>query len=192
MLVYPFLDALVTGWAVHGNPDVAWQMFAMDAEAMALAGFVGLLTDHSIGRARPSQRPCQRDEEYEQFCNDSDEFGSFVSGHSTIAAAGAGLTCAHHLNLPLYGGGALDVVACGAAVAIAGVTGIARIANDRHWATDVSAGLLVGGLIGFGIPTFLHYRQSPTRQRGSGGPVRVQLLPLIAPGMMAGVLFGKY
>jgi membrane-associated phospholipid phosphatase len=194
MLVYPFLDAIVTAWAVHGNADVAWQMFAIDAEAMALAGLIGLLTDHFIGRGRPSQRACQQDAEYERFCNEPDEFVSFVSGHATIAAAGAGLTCAHHGNLPLYGGGGFDLIACGAAVGLAAMTGIARIANDRHWATDVSAGLLLGGLIGVAVPSILHYRRLPARQPGAVRPMQLQLrlLPLVGPGVAAGVLVARY
>jgi membrane-associated phospholipid phosphatase len=191
MLAYPFLDALVTAWAVHGSADVAWQMFAIDAEAMALAGFLSLLTDHAIGRARPSHHPCQRDSQYEQFCNTSDEFGSFVSGHSAIAAAGAGLTCAHHLNMPLYGGGPPDVVACGAAIGMAAATGIARIANDRHWMTDVAAALLMGGLIGFGVPSLLHY-QRPARAFVDDRGLQLRLMPLMGPGLAAGVVVGRY
>ena len=191
LLIYPFLDLLITPLAVHGNPEVAWQMFAMDAEAMAIAGFVGIFTDHIFGRARPSQRECARDDNYERFCNDADQFGSFLSGHSAIAAAGAGLTCAHHLNMPLYGGGAGDIAACAGAAAIALTTGVARIVNDRHWATDVTAGLLIGGLAGYGLPALLHYRAAPESSQARNR-VRMQLMPIITSERVSAMLLGSY
>jgi membrane-associated phospholipid phosphatase len=192
LLLYPFLDVLIAPLAVHGNPEVAWQMFALDAEVMAIAGFVGIFTDHVFGRARPSQRECVRAGNYERFCNDSDAFGSFLSGHSAIAAAGAGLTCAHHLNLPLYGGGPFDIMACAAAAALAVTTGVARIVNDRHWATDVTAGLLIGGLAGYGLPALLHYRAAPEQQQQARSRLRMRLLPLIASDRVTAVLLGSY
>jgi membrane-associated phospholipid phosphatase len=191
MLIYPFLDLLITPLAVHGNPEVAWQMFAMDAEVMAIAGFVGIFTDHIFGRGRPSQRECARDGSYERFCNGADQFGSFLSGHSAIAAAGAGLTCAHHLNMPLYGGGAGDVVACAAAAAVAVTTGVARIVNDRHWATDVTAGLLIGGLVGYGLPALLHYRAAPEAPQARNR-LRMQLVPTVSSERVAAILLGSY
>jgi hypothetical protein len=33
------------------------------------------------------------------------KFQSFISGHTLMAFTGAGLICAHHSHLPLYGGG---------------------------------------------------------------------------------------
>jgi membrane-associated phospholipid phosphatase len=191
LLLYPFLDLLITPLAVHGNPEVAWQMLAMDAEVMAIAGFVGIFTDHVFGRARPSQRECAQDSHYERFCNGEDQFGSFLSGHSAIAAAGAGLTCAHHLNMPLYGGGAADVIACAAAATIAVTTGVARIVNDRHWATDVTAGLLIGGLAGYGIPALFHYRSAPESQLARDR-LRMQFVPTISTDRVTGTLLGSY
>jgi membrane-associated phospholipid phosphatase len=192
MLVFPFLDALVTPWVVHGDSEVAWQLLAMDAEAIALAGVIGLATDHLIGRARPSQRECRRDPNYERFCGDADEFSSFISGHTAIAAAGAGLTCAHHLNLPLYGGGAADIAACAAAGALALTTAVARVANERHWATDVTAGLLIGAIVGYGLPSWLHYRDGAERVGGAPGPLQLRVLPIVAPGVIAAGMVARY
>jgi membrane-associated phospholipid phosphatase len=42
-------------------------------------------------------------------------------------------------------------------------TGTARIVNDRHWATDVTAGLIVGAAAGYVLPTLMHY---PGREDG--------------------------
>lgn len=77
MMLYPFVDALVTPWIVHGSPDVAWQMFAMNVEAVSVAGLISIVTTRFIGRARPSQRECTRDGDYERFCASTDEFSSF-------------------------------------------------------------------------------------------------------------------
>jgi membrane-associated phospholipid phosphatase len=184
LLVYPFADAVITPWIVHGNPEVSWQVFSISAEAIALAGFAGIATDHLIGRARPSRAECQGEPEYERFCGEEDEFSSFISGHTAIASAGAAVTCAHHLNLPLYGGGAADVVTCVGASALAVTSGVARIVNDRHWATDVVFAWMVGGVSGFVLPSVLHYRapRSPhASATESQSARRLLLFPVVSP-----------
>jgi len=185
MLVFPLVDLGVT-WAIHGNDEVALQMLGIHFEVVAVAGFVGILTDHAIGRARPSVEPCDDDPNYEKFCNASDQFGSFLSGHTIMATASAAVTCAHHMNLPLYGGGAGDIAACAAASAFALTTGIARVINDRHWATDVTAALLIGGAAGYLWPDWYHYRRGADRDDGA----RVMLLPALEPGRVGANLFG--
>jgi membrane-associated phospholipid phosphatase len=95
------------------------------------------------------------------------------------------------LNLPLYGGGPFDIMACAAAAALAVTTGVARIVNDRHWATDVTAGLLIGGLAGYGLPALLHYRAAPEQQHARSR-LRMQLLPMIASDRVTAMLLGSY
>lgn len=185
MLVFPLLDVGLS-WAIHGNDEVALQMLAIDFEVIAFAGFVGILTDHAIGRARPSVEPCDEDPDYEKFCNEKDQFGSFLSGHTIMATAHAAVTCAHHMNLPLYGGGAGDIAACAAASAFALTTGIARVINDRHWATDVTAALLIGGAAGYLWPVWFHYRGRPATEDGA----RMLLLPQLEPGRLGATLYG--
>lgn len=156
MLIYPTLDAMLA-WAVHGDGEYAWQMFAMTAEVTAFAGLAAFVTDHYVPRPRPSQAECAKNPDYEVFCNEPDEYQSFISGHTAIASAGAGVTCAHHLNAPLYGGGAGDIAACVGTIGLALTTGIARIVNDRHYATDVVVAWVVGGAAGFLWPALYHY-----------------------------------
>jgi membrane-associated phospholipid phosphatase len=194
LLLYPFADAAITAWAVHGNTEVAWQMFSISAEAMALAGFAGIATDHLIGRARPSNRPCKSDPEYERFCNESDEYSSFISGHTAVATAGAAVTCAHHLNMPLYGGGAADVGACVGASALAVTTGVARLVNDRHWATDVTFAWGVGAVSGFVLPSALHYRsRAGTRDEADDDAgLRFSFAPLVSQSELGVSFFGLY
>lgn len=156
MLVFPYVDVAIT-WAIHGNSEVAWQMLAIDLGSLSFAGVLGLITNHFVRRARPSVEPCETDPKYESYCYRG-SYSSFMSGHSVIAAAGAGVTCAHHLSMPLYGGGAGDIAACAATSLIALTTGISRMVNDRHWATDVVTAWIVGTAAGYVWPRFFHYR----------------------------------
>ena len=191
MLLFPLLDFGVS-WAIHGNDEVALQMLAIDAEVISFAGLIGILTDHAVGRARPSVRPCDADHDYEKFCNESDQFGSFLSGHTIMATASAAVTCAHHMNLPLYGGGAGDIAACAAASAFALTTGIARVINDRHWATDVTAALLIGGAAGYLWPAWYHYRKRKLPGTPDTDGARLFLLPALAPGQVGAGAFGTF
>jgi membrane-associated phospholipid phosphatase len=165
------VDVGIAAGAVHGSGDVALQMLAMDLESYALAGAVAMSAE-KIGRVRPVDLGCQKDPNYSGRCgNDAQLNVSFLSGHTAIAFTGAGLTCAHHENLPLYGGGAPDVAACVAALAAATASGTLRISSDTHYATDVLLGAGVGLFAGYGMPTLLHYRS------GRRGAARGGLLP---------------
>lgn len=42
-------------------------------------------------------------------------------------------------------------------IAVAGTTGSLRLMGDRHYASDVLAGALIGFFFGYGIPTLFHY-----------------------------------
>lgn len=160
------VDAGIVAGAVHGSGDVALQMLAMDIESYALAGAVALSAE-KLGRVRPADRGCKKDPSYSGRCNDDAQLNlSFMSGHTAIAFTGAGLTCAHHRNLPLYGGGAADVLACPVALVAATVSGTLRISSDAHYATDVLLGAGVGLFAGFGMPELLHYRSGGRRGAG--------------------------
>jgi membrane-associated phospholipid phosphatase len=157
LLVYPFVDSLLVAGVVHGSGDVALQTTLLNAEALALTGVTALTLERVVARSRPSDAECARDPEYERFCGEPDRHTSFPTGHTAIAAFGAGVTCAHHTALPLYGGGLPDVAACLLAAGLAVTTGVARVANDRHWATDILAGIAIGGSAGYLLPVVLHY-----------------------------------
>ncbi|HEV8549343.1 MAG TPA: phosphatase PAP2 family protein, partial [Polyangiaceae bacterium] len=113
---------------------------------------------------------------------------SFMSGHTTIAFTGAGLICAHHQHLPLYGGGAPDLLACIAALGAATTAGAMRVAADKHYATDVLLGMGVGLFAGYGLPNLLHYGAGngqprsllPTFKSASAG-IDAVLAPAVGP-----------
>lgn len=154
----PFLvDTALVALVVRGAPDVAAQMFLVNAQAYAISGALLSGSEHLFARARPSNEPCESDPEYEFFCGVSDRNMSFISGHPGIVATSAGLLCAHHQYLKLYGSEAADLAACLVGVSAALTTGTARIINDRHYATDVLAAFGVGALTGYALPVLSFY-----------------------------------
>jgi membrane-associated phospholipid phosphatase len=88
---------------------------------------------------------------------------AFWSGHTSIVAASAGLVWASHRYMPLWGSPVADASACALAVTGALVTGVTRLAADRHYASDVIVGMGVGFGLGYAVPILLHYtrKESP-------------------------------
>jgi membrane-associated phospholipid phosphatase len=169
------IDSLLVP-AIDGNTDVAWQMTAMNAEAFAVSGLVvGALFD-IVARARPSYEECTAGTTDDNLCN-SGKYADFPSGHTATAFTAAGLTCAHHANLPLYGGGAPDVLACVASLGIATSVGVFRLVGDRHYLSDVVVGGGIGFMFGFGLPMLLHYREHPVNEVYSSAAIKIGVSP---------------
>jgi hypothetical protein len=142
------------------NVEVALQMNAINWQVQGLAFFFVRLSHRTAGRGRPSLQECADDPTYDGACN-ADSTGrtaSFMGGHVAMAMSGAGLVCAHHQALPLYGGNIADGLVCGVALASALTTGTLRVVADRHWMTDIVVGAGIGGALGYGLPYLLHYR----------------------------------
>jgi membrane-associated phospholipid phosphatase len=173
-LVFPLLvdTALVTA-GIHGAGDVALEMLAMNLQSFAISGAISL-SFQKMGRVRPIERGCRADPDYASQCDDPVFLNqSFASGHTAIAFTGAGLTCAHHRHLPLYGGGWPDVAICVATLAAASTTAVLRVMSDRHYASDSLLGVGVGLVSGWGLPEWLHYSAGDSSEKGearrSGG-----------------------
>ena len=177
-MAYPYVDALLVAWLLRDSPDVAWQMIVISTQAFSITSFVTELSIHHAARERPGQQECAVDPNYAPTCSSNASFHSFPSGHTAGAFVGAGLACAHHLNLPLYDGGAADVVACGLALTWASANALARIASDRHWVSDVIVGAGIGLSLGWLMPELIYFADPETGDLSAGRPL---ILPFGGP-----------
>ncbi len=149
------VDPLVVALAVRRDSKTALNLELIGLEAFSYAGLLSYVSTRISVRERPDATECRRTEPDPSRCPVDNE--AFWSGHTSIVATSAGLVCAHHQYLPLWGGGAADVAACALAATGAAVTSVSRIMADRHYATDVLAGSSIGFLSGYAMPTLLHY-----------------------------------
>ena len=154
------LDSLVIP-LLRGSPDVAVQLGLMDAESFALGSVLTFSLYDSVGRARPSYEDCQQNPSGPG-CTVSPT-ASFPSGHTAEVFISAGVSCAHHGHVPIYGSRLADDLACARDLTLATADGVLRIMGDRHYTTDVLAGAALGFAFGYGVPTLLHYRASRGR-----------------------------
>ncbi len=175
--IYPFADSVLTPLLFDDwNWDIAWELSAMNAQAASVNALITRFGHRVIRRERPDVEPCERDPNYSHYCNRG-PFASFPGGHSSAAMMGAGLICAHHANLPLYGGGAPDVAACAVTLAM-GLTGtLARMVADRHYASDSYVGASIGIGTGFLLPVLLHYGEVGGFSSGVGA-ARLRWTPI--------------
>lgn len=75
---------------------------------------------------------------------------SFISGHSSRTFAFAVFTSKTFTDI--YGKGAASILVWSTTLTAASLTAYARVAAGEHYPTDVLAGALVGGAIGYFIP----------------------------------------
>lgn len=185
------IDAVLIPLAFDGgNFDVAWQMTMMNLEAMAAVGVFNRVGHRIIKRARPPTLACEQDDDADPFCG-SGTAASFPSGHASGAFLGAGMSCAHHVHLPLYGGGWPDYVfGCILPVGLASSSSVFRLIADRHYFSDVVVGAAAGFAGGFGLPTLLHYGYGGDAHEAGDGPSRLMILPAVGAGQL-GVSVGS-
>jgi hypothetical protein len=195
---YPVLiDGLLVPLAFDRlNVDVAWQMTMLNWQAQSLSFLLTRLAHRTVGRQRPEVLECDKDPAYTGACSPdaAGRTASFFSGHASMSFAGAGLTCAHHRALPLYGGNVADAAICGLSITSAATVGIMRLVADAHWTTDVLFGAAVGGAVGYGLPTLLHYGSSTEDNASLGGvlPRNVALAPLATPTVTGIAVMGLF
>jgi membrane-associated phospholipid phosphatase len=186
--IYPYAIDLPVVLLVHREPRVMWQMLMMDLEANAVSGLINNTLYHFTGRGRPDTSDCTANPSYDALCGGQGNNASFPSGHVLTIATAAGLVCVHHRYLPIYGSDLADEGACGLLLGGTVITGVARIVADRHYASDVVIGGLIGFGAGYGLPWLLHYRYQAAPQ--SEKPSTVMILPLAAPGTLGLSLAG--
>lgn len=154
------VDPLLVSLAGRGDGKAALNLELVGLEAFSYAGLASFLSTRLSVRERPDTTECRRQHPDGVGCQPDTE--AFWSGHTSIAAASAGLVCANHHYMPLWGNPLADAGACALAATSALVTGVTRLAADRHYATDVMMGLAVGFGFGFAVPVLLHYsRKKP-------------------------------
>lgn len=151
------LDPLVAlGFAHDGKAALNLELIGL--EAFSYAGLMSFTSTRISARERPDVTECRRHNADPASCGSDTE--AFWSGHTSIVAASAGLVCANHRFMALWGGGLADAGACALAGSAALVTGVSRLMADRHYTTDVLFGFGVGFGFGYGVPTLLHYARS--------------------------------
>jgi hypothetical protein len=176
-VAHVLLDATLVASVKHRAPDVGFEMLMMDAEAYSVSLLLNSVTKRLTSRARPQAESCEQDPTYETGCQDSAPYVSFYSGHAAMTATSAGLLCAQHSELDLYGSG-WDGAACATAIALTSVTGGLRIAADRHWASDVVTGHILGFSAGYFIPKLWHFDRPAVESSGADGLMGVVPMPM--------------
>jgi membrane-associated phospholipid phosphatase len=153
----PLVDVLFVSAIGRKDSKLALNLGGMLAEAYSYSGLFSVVSTQLSARKRPYS-DC---EETGGECDTQ----SFYSGHSAIAATSAGLMCANHTRIALYGNPVLDVGSCVLLSVNAVVTATSRIAADRHYATDVIVGTGFGFAFGYAVPVLLHYSYGPKNDR---------------------------
>jgi membrane-associated phospholipid phosphatase len=156
------VDALAVP-LLRKRTKAAIQLGLISAETFALSSLVTTTAYDSVGRARPSYADCQKNPSFDPQCNTSPT-ASFWSGHTAQAFTAAGLSCAEHAFVHIYGDPLADALACAGMITLGASVGALRVMGDRHYATDVLTGSLVGFALGYILPATLYYtrRKDPS------------------------------
>jgi membrane-associated phospholipid phosphatase len=176
LVVHRIIDTTLVTWAGHRSGDAAWQMMAIDLQAMAFSLGITNATKRAFERERPSGTACRTEAGYDQRCREQSSDGSFYSGHTSLAFTAAGLACVHHLSVPLYGGDG-DVVTCIASALAAASVAFERTLADRHYISDVMLGSAVGVFSGAVMPFLSFY----ARPQNDDALVSWSVAPLPSP-----------
>jgi membrane-associated phospholipid phosphatase len=152
------VDPLLVSLVGRGDSKAALNLELVGLEAFSYAGLSSFVSTRISRRERPDTTECLREHPDGTGCERDTE--AFWSGHTSIAAASAGLVCASHQYMPLWGNPLADASACALATTGALTTAVTRLAADRHYATDVIVGLGLGFGFGYGVPVLLHYSHS--------------------------------
>ena len=162
------------GTALAANHDGARANIGSDAlvisEAVVLAQDLNQAVKFTAGRERPFVHVLSPSEKA-LTAKPTDNNLSFFSGHTTFAftmATAAGTVCSMHgySFAPYVWAGGLTV---------ATATAVLRIGADKHYATDVLTGAIIGTAFGIGVPRLFHPPQSSVPSRAGLG---LQLQPL--------------
>jgi membrane-associated phospholipid phosphatase len=128
----------------------AYDMATDAAEAFTLTLMLTSGAKRIAGRQRPYEEDCSGSPPPDANCGDPDRKQSFFSGHASMAATGAGLSCSYAMKRKTWGESrAARFTPCALGLGAAVTTGALRIVADRHWGSDVIVGLVVGATVGY-------------------------------------------
>ena len=122
-------------------------------EALIVGELVAVVIKGTMGRQRPYVEP-RNSNSYQLFrgFGGSDRFRSFPSGHSTSAFAAAAAVSSETSRFWPEGTWIVGpILYAGAAL-----TGISRMYNNRHWASDVLVGAGIGTFAGLKVVRYHH------------------------------------
>ncbi|HEY6826645.1 MAG TPA: phosphatase PAP2 family protein [Gemmatimonadaceae bacterium] len=161
--IYQKSSAIVRNIALPGSSIIGVTMYASGrlahndrlaqvglygTEALAVGALTGTLLKDTFGRARPfvdTTGPNPDDWQLFRGFHAGESYRSFPSGHSTAAFAAAAAVSAETSRwwpqATYFGIGPLLY---GGAVAV----GLSRMYNNRHWASDVITGAMIGTFAG--------------------------------------------
>jgi membrane-associated phospholipid phosphatase len=152
------LDALA---AAHEKRLDAWPVDALVVlESVMIAADLNQVTKFAFRRERPFVHALPHDAVGHLVTPTSDPADddlSFFSGHTTLAFA---LASSVGTVATLRGYRAAPVL-WATLMPLAAFIGYLRIAADKHYATDVLTGALVGGAVGFAVPYLFHRPDAP-------------------------------
>ena len=147
-------------------------------EATMIAGNVNQIAKYAFARERPFVHylPRAPKEVRKLTASPSDDNLSFFSGHTTLAFAVATSSG----TVSSLRGYRLAPLVWAAGLTMAASVGYLRMAGDKHYFSDVMTGVVVGCLIGAGVPLLFHSAKSsadanppsPSGLALSGAPVR--------------------
>ena len=128
----------------------AYDMATDAAEAFTLTLLLTTGTKRIAGRNRPYDKDCNGTPPGDASCSDSDRSQGFFSGHASMAATGAGLSCSYAMKRKTWGESqTARFTPCALGIGAALTTGALRIVADKHWGSDVIVGFLVGATVGY-------------------------------------------
>ncbi len=159
--VLPLLDVVIAAVG-YRDAKLARNLALLTLEAYSYTGGTYFAATEIFGRARPDSQ-CD-------VPGGTCDTQSFYGGHAAISATGAGLVCANHTRLALFGNPVLDAAACALAATNALLTGTTRMVADRHYASDILVGTGLGFGFGYGVPVLLHYSYGKKSESISIGP----------------------
>jgi hypothetical protein len=151
------LEPLLAAGVAGGDWDTARELVLINLEAYSFVSAVLFVSQLGVRRARPKADACRTGDL--ESCSQDDR-RSWPGGHLTIVATNAALSCLHHAHLPLFGGGAPDIAACGFWIAGTAATFVGRMVTRSHHLSDQMSALGLAAIGGFVLPYLLHYAWS--------------------------------